>query len=98
MKLLFTFIFFFCVTIAFSQQFKADNVKYKTVYPEDLCNTLKANPDYVILDVRSDGEYHDTTSMAESLNIGHLKNAKHIDIRQLPGRWKELSAYKDRPL
>jgi rhodanese-related sulfurtransferase len=98
MKLFFAVLLSTCFTAAFSQQFKADNVKYKTVYPEDLCNTLKANPDYVILDVRSDGEYHDTTSMAESLNIGHLKNAQHIDIRQLPGRWKELSAYKDRPL
>ncbi|MFL5741338.1 MAG: rhodanese-like domain-containing protein [Flavisolibacter sp.] len=98
MKLLFAFLLSLSITTGFSQQFKADNVKYKTVYPEDLCNTLKANPDYVILDVRSDGEFHDTSSMAESLNIGHLKNAMHIDIRQLPARWKELNAYKDRPL
>jgi rhodanese-related sulfurtransferase len=78
-------------------QFKSDNVKYTTVFPEDLCKTLQANPGYTILDVRSKGEYDDT-SASGSLNIGHIKNALHIDIRQLPARWKELNAYKDKPL
>ena len=78
-------------------QFKADNVKYTTVFPEDLCKILMANPGYVLLDVRSQGEVDDTSSSA-GLNIGHIKNAMHIDIRQLPQRWKELSEYKDKPL
>jgi rhodanese-related sulfurtransferase len=86
------------ISVSSFSQFKADNVKYKTVYPEDLCKTLQQNKDYVILDVRSDGEYNDTLSMSEGLNIGHIKDAKHIDIRQLPSRWKELSAYKEKPL
>lgn len=79
-------------------QFKADNVKYKTVFPEDLCKTLQANPGYVLLDVRSDGEFFDTLSGSPALNIGHLQNALHINITQLPQRWKELSQYKDKPL
>jgi rhodanese-related sulfurtransferase len=78
-------------------QFKADNVKYKTVFPEDLCKTLKENPGYVFLDVRSDGEFNDTMSASPSLNIGHMQNAMHINITQLPQRWKELTAYKDKP-
>jgi rhodanese-related sulfurtransferase len=78
-------------------QFKADNVKYTTVFPEELCKTLMANQGYTLLDVRSKGEVDDTSS-SESLNIGHLKNAIHIDIRQLPQRWKELLVYKDKPL
>jgi len=80
-----------------SAQFKADNVKYKTVFPEELCKTLMANQDYTLLDVRSQGEYDDT-STAGGLNIGHVKNSLHIDIRELPKRWKELLAYKDKPL
>ena len=80
-----------------SAQFKADNVKYKTVFPEDLCKTLMAKQDYTLLDVRSQGEYDDT-STAGGLNIGHVKNSLHIDIRELPKRWKELLAYKDKPL
>ncbi|HYM93088.1 MAG TPA: rhodanese-like domain-containing protein, partial [Chitinophagaceae bacterium] len=79
-------------------QFKNDNVTYRTVFPEDLCKTLQANPGYVVLDVRSDGEFYDTMSSSPGLNIGHLKNALHIDIRQLAARWKELNNYKDKPL
>lgn len=78
-------------------QYKADNVKYTTVFPEELCKTLMANQGYTLLDVRSQGEVDDTAA-AEGLNIGHLKNATHIDIRQLPQRWKELLAFKDRPI
>jgi rhodanese-related sulfurtransferase len=85
------------VAIAINAQFKADNVKYTTVFPEELCKTLMANQGYTLLDVRSQGEVDDTSS-SESLNIGHIKNAMHIDIRQLPQRWKELMAYKDKPL
>jgi rhodanese-related sulfurtransferase len=78
-------------------QFKADNVKYTTVFPEELCKTLLANRDFTVLDVRSQGEVDDTSS-SESLNIGHIKNSMHIDIKELPQRWKELLAYKDKPL
>jgi rhodanese-related sulfurtransferase len=97
MKQLLAAIFCFGYLIS-SSQFKADNVKYKTVFPEDLCKTLKDNPGFVLLDVRSDGEYNDTVSGSPALNIGHLQNALHINITQLPQRWKELVAYKDKPL
>jgi rhodanese-related sulfurtransferase len=87
-------VLFLFITIASFGQFKADNVKYTTVYPSDLCKTLLATKGYVLLDVRSQGEYDDTSSSG-SLNIGHLKNALHIDIRELPNRWRELLPYKD---
>ncbi|HET9824643.1 MAG TPA: rhodanese-like domain-containing protein [Chitinophagaceae bacterium] len=85
------------VAVTANAQFKADNMKYTTVFPEELCKTLMANQGYTVLDVRSQGEVDDTSS-SESLNIGHIKNAIHIDIRQLPQRWRELLAYKDKPL
>lgn len=88
---------FLLVAISTNAQFKADNVKYTTVFPEELCKTLMANHDYTLLDVRSQGEYDDTSSSG-GLNIGHVKNSLHIDIRELPKRWKELLAYKDKPL
>jgi rhodanese-related sulfurtransferase len=97
MKQLLLAIFCFGAFIS-NSQFKADNVKYKTVFPEDLCKTLQANPNYVLLDVRSDGEFNDTMSSSPALNIGHIQNALHINITQLPQRWKELTAYKDKPL
>ena len=77
-------------------QYKNDNVLYKTVYPEDLAQQLKANPGYLLLDVRSKGENEDTSSFG--LNIGRFKNAKNIDIRQLGSRIKELQDYKNQPV
>lgn len=91
------FILALLIALASNAQFKADNVKYTTVFPEELCKTLMANQGYTVLDVRSQGEVDDT-SASESLNIGHIKNSIHIDIRQLPQRWRELLVYKDKPL
>jgi len=91
------FIMPLLIATTMNAQFKADNVKYKTVYPQDLCKTLSASKDYLLLDVRSPGEFDDTSSSV-GLNIGHLKNAVNIDIRQLSQRWKELSAHKDQPV
>jgi len=95
LRLIFTGLLLIAITS--NAQFKADNVKYTTVFREELCKTLIANQGYTLLDVRSQGEYDDT-STSGGLNIGHVKNSMHIDIRELPKRWKELLAYKDKPL
>src|SRR5213075_2405952 len=91
------FIVLLMIAATANAQFKADNVKYTTVFPEELCKTLMASQGYTVLDVRSQGEVDDT-STSESLNIGRVKDAILIDIRQLPQRWRELLAYKDKPL
>jgi rhodanese-related sulfurtransferase len=78
-------------------QFKYDNVFFKTVYINDLCDSLRRNPDRLILDVRSPGEFSDTSSSA-SLNIGHLKGAKNIDVSDVKNRIKELLPYKNKPI
>ena len=78
-------------------QYRYDNILYKTVYIDDLCDALKNNPGYLLLDVRSKGEYYDTSSSA-SLNIGHLKGAVNMDIQEKDTRWKELLPYKDKPI
>jgi rhodanese-related sulfurtransferase len=90
---------FFCFSFFISySQYKADNVKYKTVFAEDLCKTMQDNPGYILLDVRSEGEFKDTLSSSPGLNIGHMQNALNINVNQLPQRWKELTAYKDKPV
>src|SRR5258705_5149945 len=91
------FILMLLASQVLNAQFKADNVRYNTVFPEDLCKTLMANKGYLLLDVRSPGEYDDTSS-ANGLNIGHLKNAMNINITLLPQRWKEIASYKDQPV
>ncbi|MES2332442.1 MAG: rhodanese-like domain-containing protein [Bacteroidota bacterium] len=80
-----------------SAQFKYDNVSYKTVYINDLCDSLRKNPNHLILDVRSPGEFADTSGSA-SLNIGHLKGAKNIDVNEVKNRLSELQAYKNKPI
>lgn len=78
-------------------QFKNDNVLYKTVFPQDLCKELQQNKGYLLLDVRSKGEYADTSSSAV-YNLGHLQNAININISELGGRISEISSYKDKPV
>ena len=78
-------------------QFKNDNVLYKTVDPADLCATLEKNKGYVLLDVRSPGEFADT-SMSPSYNLGHLKGARNIDVGELGKRLSEIKEYRDKPV
>src|ERR1044071_9707287 len=85
------------VAINSNAQYKNDNTKFKTVFLEDLCKTLQNNNGYILLDVRSKGEFCDT-SMATNLNIGHLKNAINIDVNELPNRLNELKEDKDKPI
>lgn len=78
-------------------QFRYDNVLFKTVDLSELCNTLNKNSGYLLLDVRSAGEYADTSRFA-GYNLGHFEGAVNIDIRQLGPRIKELNEYKTRPV
>ncbi len=94
-------IFFLLLSCFIAQgvfaQFKYDNISFKTVYINDLCDSLRKNPDHLILDVRSLGEFRDT-SVSASLNIGHLKGAKNIDVSEVKNRLGELQAYKNKPI
>lgn len=88
-------LFFFMQTA--QAQYRYDNVKFNTVYWDGLCKTLQQNPGYILLDVRSKGEFEDTSSF-KSLNIGHLKGATNIDINELSKRLSEIEAYKNKPV
>ncbi len=96
MKYRILFLLLIISSAAFTQ-YKFDNVSYKTVYINELCDALKRTPGHLLLDVRSKGEYYDT-SASSSLNIGHLKGATNIDINELDKRWRELLPYKDKPV
>jgi rhodanese-related sulfurtransferase len=78
-------------------QFKYDNVLYRNVDPDTLCATLKAHKGYLLLDVRTKGEFEDTSSAA-SYNIGHLKGSVNINVRELGSRLHEISDYKNKPV
>jgi len=77
-------------------QYKNDNILYRTVYTQDLCNELQKQTGYLILDVRSPGEYADTSMMG--MNIGRFKDAKNINVRELGQHIGELAAYRNKPV
>jgi rhodanese-related sulfurtransferase len=89
------FVCFFVQTV--SAQFKYDNLAYKTVFINDLCDSLRKYPDRLILDVRTPGEFSDTSASA-ALNIGHLKGAVNIDVNQVKDRLGEIGAYRNKPI
>jgi rhodanese-related sulfurtransferase len=78
-------------------QFRFDNSLYKTIYLEDLCQQLNAQKDRLLLDVRSKGEFNDTSTF-QGLNMGHLKGAVNIDIMNLAERINELDGYQNKTI
>ena len=76
--------------------FKYDSL-YKTIYAKDLCKLVQKNPDLLLIDVRSPGEYSDT-SQSNSLNLGHLKGAINIEIGTIAKDINTISQYKDRTI
>jgi rhodanese-related sulfurtransferase len=71
--------------------------QYKTIFAKDLCRLAASNADLVLIDVRSPGEYSDT-SQYNYLNIGHLKSAINIPIDTLQKNISLLDPYKNKTL
>ena len=84
-------------TLNAGAQFKNDNVLYRTVDVDELCGKLPDNGQFLLLDVRSRGEFDDT-SFSVSLNIGRLKGATNIPVQELGSRLHELDDYRDLPV
>lgn len=97
MKKILFFSFSLFILQQLSAQFRFDNKSYKTVFWDDFCRELQRQNDPLLLDVRSMGEYSDTSVMA-GMNIGYLKGAVNIDVRELPNRLTELETYKNKPV
>ena len=93
----YAFIVLLFAAVAVKAQYKNDDVLYKTLEPANLYKTLKSTKDYILLDVRSSGEFEDTSQFTR-LNLGHLKAAKNIDVGELGHRLNELMGYKNKPV
>ena len=78
-------------------QFKNDNVVFKTIYIEQLCNSINQLGEGLLLDVRTPGEFSDT-SMYTGLNIGRLKGALNISSREINKRLNEIKDYQNKPV
>lgn len=68
------------------------SIHFTNISVNELCNRVKANPNAVILDVRSAGEFKGTST--EVSTFGHFKNAININVTDLEDRVKELDKHK----
>jgi rhodanese-related sulfurtransferase len=93
---LFTFGLFSLVVTA-QHPFKFDNTVYKAVYLNEAFRLMDSSKKYLLLDVRSSGEYHDTSSHT-ALNIGRIKGAVNINIDDVPAHLDELKKHINEPV
>jgi rhodanese-related sulfurtransferase len=78
--------------------FKYDKTSsYKAVYIKEAFRLMDAMPDHLLLDVRSPGEYADTSAIT-ALNIGRLKGSVNIPIDSMVSHLVELKKYADQPI
>lgn len=71
-------------------------VKFTELSPAEFCARIAANPDVIILDVRSPGEFEGTTTSVET--YGRFKKAINVNVNQLSKRLEELKKYKDKEI
>ena len=76
--------------------FKYDSL-YKTIHAKDFCMLMQKHPDLLLIDVRSPGEYKDT-SRYTSLNQGHLKGAINLSIDDIKNNVNIMNPYKDKTI
>jgi rhodanese-related sulfurtransferase len=89
-----TCLLFICYTVTVTAQ---NNYKEVTL-PELMQKTQQGEKGYIILDVRSAGEYMDTVAGGRHIGIGRIKKAINIpiqDLLQKPETIKKLEQYKN---
>jgi rhodanese-related sulfurtransferase len=79
----------------------AQNNYNEVTLPELMEKLQQKDPNMIIVDVRTNGEYYDTASRYQQSNIGHIKGAINIplqDFRKDPSTVHQLDAYKDKDI
>ena len=74
-----------------------DNSNYKAIYFKEACALLAKHPDIILLDVRSPGEYTDSSQYITS-RIGRLKGAINISIDSIDAHAKQLESYRGKTI
>lgn len=82
-------LFSLLVQAAYSQHI------YREISLPDLMKRYQRDPSkMVIVDVRSDAEYYDTSSRFKSGNIGRIKGITHVDFFHLQEKKEELKPFE----
>jgi rhodanese-related sulfurtransferase len=77
--------------------FKFDNTIYTAVYLNEAFRIMDSMQNYLLLDVRTPGEYADT-SRTTALNIGRIRGSVNIEIDSVPVHLSGLKKYIDQPV
>ncbi len=73
--------------------FRFDKKVYHNLDATELCSYLSKHPNTVLIDVRTPGEFSDTSQWG-NLNIGHLKNAVNIPIDTIENSFASIEKYR----
>jgi rhodanese-related sulfurtransferase len=73
---------------------KKSTIQFTTIDLKDFCNRLAANPNAILIDVRSPAEFAGT--IKDRPSFGHFKRAININVEELEMRVGELEKYKNK--
>jgi len=85
------------ISVSAQQSFKYDNTVYKAVYLNEAFRLMDSMRNYLLLDVRSPGEFADT-ARSTFFNIGKIKGAVNINVDDIPAHLEELKKHSDQPI
>lgn len=78
-------------------QINADPLNAGSVDLRDLASALQQDRGALLLDVRTTGEFRDT-SRHVGLNMGHLERAMNVPVDSIGTRFPDLLPYRNRPI
>ncbi|MBO3698052.1 rhodanese-like domain-containing protein [Roseivirga sp. E12] len=70
-----------------------EGLAYNNLNSAQVCELLENNPNVILLDVRSEGEFTQKTSQ-----IGRFKNAINIPVNQIADRLDKLGPYREKTI
>lgn len=94
MKKIFILFLLFNYSFVNSQDYKLDNVAYKTISWNDFFEKLEKNPKTIFFDIRTPGERNDTSEHL-SYNQGKIKGAIETDFNDFKKYYSEYLKYKN---
>lgn len=72
---------------------KSSTIRFTAIDFIDLCKRLHANPNLILLDVRTPEEFANNHPSVDA--FGRFKGAININVSELPSRMDELSKYRN---
>jgi len=72
------------------------SIRFSNISVDELCKRIAANPNAILLDVRTRGEFDGT--ITEKQSFGHFTNAININVEELESRLGEMDQYKEREI